>query len=163
MWKVFKHIWKISWKSLCVQGEYNKFRVVWSTRNSLRKRREYFNLIRIHGKYFSAFGEYPQKKNIAVFTLFAKSLKSLKIRPQAFSPFTHLYVLRRTLVTKAEMYCGKDRAAYVGTPLPHVLSLYFLHPWPRRFVSEAKWKSVNSSSHGKQKTTTCRRPMITAG
>ncbi len=53
----------------------------------------------------------PQKKNIAVFSLFAKSLKSLKIRPQAFSPFTHLYVLRRTLVTKAEMYCGKDRAA----------------------------------------------------
>jgi hypothetical protein len=55
--------------------------------------------------------EYPQKKNIAVFSLFAKSLKSLKILPQAFSPFTHLYVLRRTLVTKAEMYCGKDRAA----------------------------------------------------
>jgi hypothetical protein len=40
-------------------------------------------------------------------------LKSLKIRPQAFSPFTHTYVLRRTLVlvAKAEMYCGKDRAA----------------------------------------------------
>ena len=38
-------------------------------------------------------------------------LKILKIRPQAFSPFTHLYVLRRTLVAKAEMYCGKDQAA----------------------------------------------------
>ncbi len=38
-------------------------------------------------------------------------LKSLKIRPRAFSPFTHTYVLRRTLVAKAELYCGKDRAA----------------------------------------------------
>jgi hypothetical protein len=39
------------------------------------------------------------------------ALKSLKIRPQAFSPFTHTYVLGRTLVAKAEMYCAKDRAA----------------------------------------------------
>jgi hypothetical protein len=38
-------------------------------------------------------------------------LKSLKIRPQAFSPFTHTYVLRRTLFGKAELYCSKDRAA----------------------------------------------------
>ncbi len=38
-------------------------------------------------------------------------LKSLKIQPQAFSPFTHTSVLRRTLVPKAELYCGKDRAA----------------------------------------------------
>ena len=30
--------------------------------------------------------------------------KSLKIRAQALSPFTHTYVLRRTLVAKAEMY-----------------------------------------------------------
>ncbi len=30
--------------------------------------------------------------------------KSLKIRAQAISPFTHTYVLRRTLVAKAEMY-----------------------------------------------------------
>jgi hypothetical protein len=38
-------------------------------------------------------------------------LKSLKIRAQAFSPFTQTYVLWRTLVAKAEMYWGKDRAA----------------------------------------------------
>jgi hypothetical protein len=38
------------------------------------------------------------------------ALKSLKIWPQAFSPFTHTYVLRRTLVGKAELYCGKYRA-----------------------------------------------------
>ncbi len=57
-------------------------------------------------------------------------LKSLKIRPQDFYPFTHLYVLRRTLVAKAEIYCGKQRPGSVGRPpLPHVLSLYFLHPW----------------------------------
>jgi hypothetical protein len=31
-------------------------------------------------------------------------LKCLKIRPQAFSPSTHMYVLRRTLVAKAELY-----------------------------------------------------------
>ena len=30
--------------------------------------------------------------------------KSLKILAQALSPFTHTYVLRRTLVAKAEMY-----------------------------------------------------------
>ncbi len=28
----------------------------------------------------------------------------LKIWPQAFSPFTHTYVLKRTLVAKAELY-----------------------------------------------------------
>ncbi len=44
------------------------------------------------------------------------ALKSLKIRPQAFSPFTH--VLRRTLVAKAELYCDKDRAVEVGPPSP---------------------------------------------
>jgi hypothetical protein len=30
--------------------------------------------------------------------------KSLKIRARDLSPFTHTYVLRRTLVAKAEMY-----------------------------------------------------------
>ncbi len=38
-------------------------------------------------------------------------LKSLEIRALAFSPFAHTYVLWRTLVAKAEMYWGKDRAA----------------------------------------------------
>jgi hypothetical protein len=42
--------------------------------------------------------------------------KSLKIRAQAISPFTHTYVLRRTLVAKAEMYKGRERAAWVGPP-----------------------------------------------
>ncbi len=39
------------------------------------------------------------------------TFKSLKIRTQALSPFTHSYVFWRTLVAKAEMYCGRDRAA----------------------------------------------------
>ncbi len=38
-------------------------------------------------------------------------LKSLKIRAQALSPSAHTYVLWRTLVAKAELYWGKDRAA----------------------------------------------------
>jgi hypothetical protein len=37
--------------------------------------------------------------------------KKFKNSASGFSPFTHSYVLRRTLVAKAEMYCGKDRAA----------------------------------------------------
>ena len=54
--------------------------------------------------------------------------KSLKILSQALSPFTHTYVLRRTLVAKAELYCGKDQAAWVGPPSPMSYPFHFLHP-----------------------------------
>jgi hypothetical protein len=72
-------------------------------------------------------------------------LKSLKIRPQAYSPFTHLYVLRRTLVAKAEMYCGKDPGSVGRPPHPHVLSLYyFLHPCISPILSLTFYYSLSS-------------------
>ncbi len=56
-------------------------------------------------------------------------LKSLKIRAQALSPFTHLYVLWRTLVAKAEMYWGGDRQRRLAPPSPMSYPYYFFHPW----------------------------------
>jgi hypothetical protein len=62
-------------------------------------------------KVFKRIWRIPPKKEYCSILLIFQEFKKFKIRPQAFSPFTHLYVVRRTLVTKAEMYCGKDRAA----------------------------------------------------
>ncbi len=62
-------------------------------------------------KVFQRIWRIPQQKEYCSILLICQEFKKFKIRHQAFSPFAHLYVLRRTLVTKGEMYCGKDRAA----------------------------------------------------